>query len=94
MAFDEWPGLEIACSCTSDAGFSSQYGTACVDERAVTTKCKTLNALPTLFLSVLDGFIVCGKRGGKSFNSAIRPQLGDNDMLACPAETVPCDPSF
>ena len=73
VAFDEWPGLNVACSCTSDAENSSVYGAPCTDARADDAKCKTLEAIPTLYLGVLDGYKICGKRGGVAFKSAIRP---------------------
>ena len=36
----------------------------------------------------IDGFKICGKRGGKPFVDAIRP----NSEGACPSNTVKCSP--
>ena len=34
---------------------------------------------------------MCGKKGGASFKSAIRPTDMGNGYLECPVGTVPCD---
>ena len=73
VAFDEWPGLDIMCSCTSDAEFDSVYGEKCSGERGETSKCKTLQAAPTIYLPIIEGYKVCGKRGGKAFKDVTRP---------------------
>ena len=39
VAFDEWPGLNIACSCTDDAAAKSRYGEKCTGRLAETSKC-------------------------------------------------------
>ena len=64
VAFDEWPGLNIACICTSDAPYRSEYGTKCAGKMAESSKCQTLNAIPLVYLGIIDNYKVCGKRAG------------------------------
>jgi len=94
VAFDEWPGLEIKCSCTSDSLFESVIGEACAGERAETSKCKTLPAVPTMYLGIINRYKVCGKRGGKAWRDVTRPVIGANEVVYCPKGTMPCDPDF
>ena len=94
VAFDEWPGLDVMCSCTSDAAFESVYGEACSGERGETSKCVTKPAVPTLYLPILDGYKICGKRGGKAFKDVTRPEISQSGVLYCPKDTVPCDKDF
>ena len=64
---DVWPGKEVACYCEPSADFSSVVGDRCLDEREASTKCATRAAIPTMYLGVVNGFKVCGERGGRSF---------------------------
>ena len=91
LIYDSWPGLEIKCYCEPSAEFKTVYGVACLDGRADTTKCITRDAIPTLYMGVLNGQKVCGERGGASFKNAKRPIDQGNGYLKCPADTVPCD---
>ena len=88
---DTWPGLDIMCYCEPSADFDTVYRSFCEEERAASTKCKNRDAIPTMYLGVLQGQKVCGKHGGTSFKKAQRPVDQGNGYLLCPAGTVPCD---
>ena len=94
VAFDDYPGLDIACSCSPDSKFESEYGTECTGDLFSTRDCETKPAIPTLYLGVIENYKVCGKRGGEPFKTAIRPVSNGSDILRCPEGTVPCDDSF
>ena len=76
MFYDNWPGLDVMCYCEPSADYDTIYRTSCQDEREETTKCSTREAIPTLYLGVLDNQKVCGERGGAAFKKAKR--LEDN----------------
>ena len=92
VAWDNWPGLDVMCFCNSDSRYPSTIGTKCEGDRAATTRCSTREALPTLYLGVLDGYKICGRRGAQQFSEAVRPQEGADGNIKCPSGTVPCDP--
>ena len=49
--------------------------------------------MPTIYLGILDGYKICGKRGGMQFRKAIRPVEFRDGSIKCPQNTVPCDKS-
>ncbi len=68
VAWDNWPGLDVMCYCNSEANYGSVVGEPCTGSRADSTRCSTREAVPTLYLGVLDGYKICGRRGGKKFS--------------------------
>jgi hypothetical protein len=54
--------------------------------------CYEQPAHPPVVLSDMNGFKLCGKRGGTSFLNARRAIAGNNGNLTCAdANDVPCD---
>ena len=78
VAFDIWPGLNQMCYCNNESDLETVYGEGCTGDRRATTKCTGRPAIPTLYLPVLNGYKVCGKRGGKAFREAQRPVVGSD----------------
>ena len=73
MFYDNWPGLDVMCYCEPSADYESVYGVACEDDRADSTKCETREAIPTMYMGVLNNQKVCGRRGANAFKIAKRP---------------------
>jgi hypothetical protein len=90
---DVWPGLDIMCYCEPSADFSTVFKSACLDGRAGSTKCYERQAVPTLYLGVINGYKVCGERGGDPFRNSKRPIVSNKGTMVCPRDTVPCDDS-
>ena len=91
---DYWQGLEIVCFCSSASGFSTSIGQACDGDRAESTKCETREAIPSMFLPVLNGYKVCGDRSADPFHKVQRPIDNGQGELYCPQGTLPCDESI
>ena len=91
MIYDNWPGLEIMCYCEPSADYDTQYRVSCDGDRTDTTKCYEREAIPTLYMGVLNDYKVCGERGGDPFKKAQRPVDNGRGFLECPAGTIPCD---
>ena len=81
VVYDVWPGLDINCYCTPSAEFTTEYGQKCSGARAESTKCFTRNALPTMYLGVLNCYKICGKRDGEPFYRVQRPIADDKGRL-------------
>ena len=88
--YDIWPGLDIMCYCEPSATPSTAYGKQCEGDASETQKCITREAIPTMYLGVINGYKMCGKRAGLAFKQAKRPVV-DGDELKCPEYYVPCD---
>lgn len=55
MIYDVWPGLEIVCYCEPSADYETVFGEQCEDDRASSTKCNERDAIPTMYMGVLNG---------------------------------------
>lgn len=71
--FKQWAGLEEKCI-------------EWTHHRRHRTCANKIEAQEPIKMADLDGVKICGKRGGKPFVDAIRPN-SDGD---CPSNTVPC----
>ena len=91
VIYDSWPGLEVSCYCIPGADYDSVVGAPCEGARSGSTKCTTREAVPTLNLGVLNGYKICGKRGGEPFKTAKRLVVGSDGFLKCPDNTIACD---
>ena len=93
VIYDSWPGLEVMCYCIPGSEYSSVVGEACSGTRGGSTKCSSRESIPTMHLGVLNGYKICGRRGGEPFYSAKRPVEDNLGFLVCPENTVACDDS-
>ena len=54
LIYDNWPGLDIMCHCEPSADFETVYHSMCEEERAESTKCTDREAIPTLYMGILN----------------------------------------
>ena len=93
--------LNKLCSRKSDnRAFSQTWGS--LKEVGITANnnaqesedCFNVAASPPQIINRFDGLVICGKRGGYTFENMVRPKDIFNGKYNCPRRHTPCNDNF